>query len=154
MQKIRPLLALGAALLVTGCAPDSEQLVEPAQPLRSDWTRTYSVSGQTYEHFGLGNNQPVSYAAGYLVVELVADVGGSASQVGIVWGEFDDAQSFYKPSGYSLRLTAVSTQSNCDFWRWVLSTPTGTTTTTGSSSQINMDDARPYSIVRGDFLCR
>jgi hypothetical protein len=160
MQLIRPLFALGALLLAASCAPDAGQLTAPDQPLRSAGTRTYTLYALSWWYdYGTQTTQVFSsYNSGYIQVEQVSDADGSASQIAAVQsGTGPNTQSVTKPDGYSLRLTAVPTASRCKLWRWVLKTPSGSSTTLGGRTTppnpINMDSYSQYSYARADFFC-
>lgn len=160
MRTIRPLLALCALLLATSCAPDSGQITAPNKPLKSATAQTYTLYALSwYYDAGTRTMQPLSsYNSGYVQVELVSDADGSVSQLGTVQsGTGPNTQSFSKPAGYSLRLTAVPTVSQCHLWKWVLKTPSGSSLTIGGTttppSQINMDSYSQYNFARADFFC-
>ncbi|HSU12608.1 hypothetical protein [Longimicrobium sp.] len=144
------ILLAATALLAAACSNDTRQVLAPDAPARSTWTRTYYVTAMTYVGTHPFNAVPASYSAGYVKVELVPDNPAmGAYELGRVDASGDPA-SFYKPADNSVRLTAVSTLSNCSFWGWAFGTSTSTSTT---ATSINMDDYRPYYQVTGKFLC-
>jgi hypothetical protein len=140
------LASLALVLLAAACGRDASPLAAPAEPRASTWTRTYGVSAVTLD---AGTFQPTSPSGGHVVVELVVDATSATTQIGQVESN-DGPYSFFKPANYGLRLTAVPTGSGCTFRRWVLGT---SPTLTVYSNPINMDDYRPYSIARAEFLC-
>jgi hypothetical protein len=143
------LVSLSLVLLAAACSRDASPLAAPSEPRASTWTRTYTISAASVDATTL---QPTSSSGGHVVVERVADATSVATQIGEVESN-DDLYSFFKPANYSLRLTAVPTGTGCTFRGWVLGTPTDFDANGTDSNPINMDDLRPYSIVRAEFLC-
>ena len=143
------LVSLSFALLAAACSSDTSPLAAPSEPRASTWTRTYGVSAVTVDASTL---QPTSPSGGHVVVELVADATSAATQIDEVESN-DGPYSYFKPANYSLRLTAVPTGAGCTFGGWVLGTPTNPSVGSTNSSQINMDDLRPYSFARAQFRC-
>lgn len=137
-------------VLAAACGRDAASPVAaPDQPLRSTWTRTYYISGITYQGSRF-NIYPGSYVGGYIKVELVPDnTLMGAYELGRVDAD-GDAVSFYKPADNSVRLTAVPTVAGCTFRGWKFPTSSSYATT---ANPINMDNYHPYYQVSGDFLC-
>jgi hypothetical protein len=149
MQISRCVLALALAL-TAACGREASPVAAPDQPSLSTWTRTYYISGMTYQGSRF-NIYPASYVGGYVKVELVPDnplMG--AYELGRVDAD-GDAASFYKPADNAVRLTAVPTVAGCTFRRW--SFPGSGTSTTVSSNPVNMDNYHPFYQVQGEFLC-
>jgi hypothetical protein len=146
MRMSRCVLAL-AFVAVAACGREASPVAAPDQPLRSTWTRTYSVWGTTWQGTAL-NRTPALFSGGYVLVELVPDGGGPPTELGQVESG-EDIGSFYKPANYSIRLTAVPTGSGCTFRNWLFY-PSSVGTT---DNPVNMDNWHSYSQVRGDFLC-
>lgn len=160
MQTIRPLLALGALLLVASCTPDGGRLTTPDEPLSSAGARTYTLYAITFRYNYTTQLTEVAptFNAGYIQVDQVSDADGSVSSIGTVQsGSTAGNQYFTKPDGHSLRLTAVPTAARCNLWHWVLKTPSGSSLTIGGRTapptSINMDSYSQYSYARAEFFC-
>lgn len=148
MRMSRCVLAL-AVLAAAACGREASPVAAPDEALRSTSTRTYYVTGQTWQGTRF-NLTPALFSGGYIKVELVPDnTQMGAYELGTVQAD-GDAVSFYKPANNSIRLTAIPTGSGCTFRGWVFPTSSSIATT---ANPINMDNYHTYYQVRGDFLC-
>jgi hypothetical protein len=151
MRTIHRAFAVVLTLAAAACGDHTQPAAAPAGPLKSEWTRTYLVSGRTYQGTKPFNMVPATFVGGYIKVEAVPDNPAmGAYELGIVYADWDPGSSFFKPANHSLRLTAIPTQANCTFRGWLFPTSSSIATT---SNPVNMDNYRPQSEVRGDFLC-
>ncbi len=148
MRRNPKLIALALVLAAAGCGRDAGQLTAPTEPRLTTFSRTYGVSAVT-----LTGSPPAQagFSGGHVDAVLVADADGSFTFLGTVESN-DGPDAFFKPANQALRLTAVPVGTGCVFDQWVLSTPTNVSITV-AGNPINVDDYRPYSYARAEFVC-